>query len=109
LTFTGSSSLRRFLYRWVWIHTPRVCSRSESQSSWRGQSYAVLALFDEAVAWLADDETKRLGVPLLRVDCYGGGQGDLVRFYESAGYRRTETIKVKEWPGQILERRFVSS
>ena len=50
----------------------------------------------------------------MRVTCIapklnGGGQGDLVRFYESAGYRRTETIKVKEWPGQILERRFVSS
>lgn len=57
----------------------------------------------------ADDEANRLGVPLLRVDCYGGGQGDLVRFYESAGYERTETFKVKEWPGQILERRLAVS
>jgi hypothetical protein len=30
LNFTGSSSLRWRLYRWVWIHTPSVCSRSES-------------------------------------------------------------------------------
>ena len=30
LTFTGLRSPRRRLYRWAWIHTPRVCSRSES-------------------------------------------------------------------------------
>jgi hypothetical protein len=38
LTFTGSSSPRRCLSRWVWIHTPRVCSRSESHFLLRGQS-----------------------------------------------------------------------
>jgi GNAT superfamily N-acetyltransferase len=57
----------------------------------------------------ADAEASRLGVPVLRVDCYGGGQGDLVRFYESAGFQRTETFKVRDWPGQILERRLVSN
>jgi len=38
LTFAGARSPRRYLYRWVWIHTPRACSRSESHPLWRGQS-----------------------------------------------------------------------
>jgi ribosomal protein S18 acetylase RimI-like enzyme len=40
-----------------------------------------------------------------RVDCYAGGDGALVRFYESAGFTRTETFDVSGWPGQLLERR----
>ena len=46
-----------------------------------------------------------LGVPALRVDCYAGGEQALVRFYESAGFARTDTFDVKGWPGQVLERR----
>ena len=40
-----------------------------------------------------------------RVDCYAGDDGKLVRFYESAGFTRTETFEVEGWPGQLLERR----
>lgn len=44
------------------------------------------------------------GVPLLRVDCYAGGDGKLVRWYESAGFEKVESFLAKEgtWPGQVL-------
>jgi hypothetical protein len=42
----------------------------------------------------------------MRVDCYAGGTGDLVRYYERNGFVRTETFTVKEWPGQVLEQRW---
>lgn len=52
----------------------------------------------------ADEQARGLGRARLRVDCYGGGSGKLVTFYESCGYRRTETFSVGEWPGQLLVR-----
>jgi GNAT superfamily N-acetyltransferase len=54
---------------------------------------------------VADEAARKLGVSLLRVDCYAGGDQALVRFYESAGYTRTHTFDVNGWPGQVLERR----
>jgi GNAT superfamily N-acetyltransferase len=44
------------------------------------------------------------GVVLLRVDCFAGGDGALVRYYEKQGFTRAETFTVgdAEWPGQIL-------
>jgi len=45
------------------------------------------------------------GIGLQRVDCYAGDDGKLVRFYESAGFTRTEPFDVDGWPGQLLERR----
>ena len=53
----------------------------------------------------ADVIARELGVSLLRVDCYAGGDQALVRFYESAGYTRTRQFDVQGWPGQVLERR----
>lgn len=53
----------------------------------------------------ADDQARRAGVQQLRVDCYGGGTGALVRFYESCGYERLATFQVEDWPGQLLGRR----
>ncbi|MDP9863968.1 MULTISPECIES: GNAT family N-acetyltransferase [Streptosporangium] len=50
-------------------------------------------------------EAVELGVPLLRVDCYAGDDGRLVKYYESQGFTRTEPFKVNEWPGQLLEMR----
>ncbi|MEV8373177.1 GNAT family N-acetyltransferase [Kribbella sp. NPDC056861] len=50
-----------------------------------------------------------LGVELLRVDCYGGGDGALIRYYEKEGFTRGEPFGVQisdsEWPGQILFQR----
>ncbi|MER7481684.1 GNAT family N-acetyltransferase [Streptomyces sp. NPDC126510] len=55
----------------------------------------------------AAEETRRAGISLLRVDCYAGDDGKLVRYYESNGFTRTEAFTVGEnkWPGQVLARR----
>ncbi|KAI1778654.1 hypothetical protein F4818DRAFT_306189 [Hypoxylon cercidicola] len=48
---------------------------------------------------------RETGVSLLRVDCYAGDGGGLVRYYESQGFERTEAFEVNGWPGQILIQR----
>ncbi|MER5964916.1 GNAT family N-acetyltransferase [Streptomyces sp. NPDC002057] len=53
----------------------------------------------------AEEETRRQGVSLLRVDCFAGSEGRLVAYYESRGFTRTETFAVDGWEGQVLERR----
>ncbi|MCE7011591.1 GNAT family N-acetyltransferase [Kibdelosporangium philippinense] len=46
------------------------------------------------------------GVSLLRVDCFGGGNGDLVRYYERHGFEKSYTFKaIFDWPGQVLSQR----
>ena len=46
------------------------------------------------------------GVSLLRVDCYAGGDGKLVQYYESQGFKRYETLNLKgDWPCQVLAQR----
>jgi GNAT superfamily N-acetyltransferase len=63
----------------------------------RGAGRALLAA--------ADREARARGVDRLRVDCFAGHDGALVRFYESAGYERLTTFFVDDWPGQLLQRR----
>ncbi|MER7839328.1 GNAT family N-acetyltransferase [Streptomyces sp. NPDC096040] len=54
----------------------------------------------------AAEETRRAGVSLLRVDCYAGADGKLVRYYEGNGFTRTDTYTFRnDWPGQVLARR----
>ncbi|WP_155059004.1 GNAT family N-acetyltransferase [Streptomyces blattellae] len=54
----------------------------------------------------AAEVTRRAGVSLLRVDCYAGDDGRLVRYYEANGFVRTEAYRGKgDWPGQVLARR----
>lgn len=62
-----------------------------------------------ALVSFARDEAKRRGIDLLRVDCYGGDDQSLVRFYESAGFVRAFPFKVGEWPGMVLEQRAIST
>jgi GNAT superfamily N-acetyltransferase len=46
------------------------------------------------------------GILLLRVDCYAGGDGKLVRYYESQGFERSESLKLEgHWPCQVLIQR----
>ncbi|WP_217181681.1 GNAT family N-acetyltransferase [Streptomyces sp. AC495_CC817] len=52
----------------------------------------------------ADGRARAARVHHLRVDCYGGGSGDLVRFYESCGYVRLSVFDEDGWPGQMLGR-----
>jgi GNAT superfamily N-acetyltransferase len=52
---------------------------------------------------------RELGVHLLRVDCFGGGDEALIRYYESQGFVRAERFVVpvndSVWPGQVLSQR----
>ncbi|WP_434739217.1 GNAT family N-acetyltransferase [Streptomyces katrae] len=53
----------------------------------------------------AAEETRRSGLELLRVDCWAGGGGELVAFYERNGFTPTGTFLSGDWPGQVLARR----
>lgn len=53
----------------------------------------------------ARELARAAGVGVLRVDCYGGDDQKLVRWYESQGFQRQETFVAKGWPGQILVQR----
>ncbi|MFE5582651.1 GNAT family N-acetyltransferase [Kitasatospora sp. NPDC056531] len=59
-------------------------------------------------ALIADaiEETRRRGIGLLRVDCYGGADRALVAQYRALGFTETETFEVEQptgiWPGQVL-------
>lgn len=50
------------------------------------------------------DRVRAGGLTRQRVDCYGGDDGKLVRFYESAGFTRVAPFDVNGWPGQLLAR-----
>ncbi|OZM73749.1 GNAT family N-acetyltransferase [Amycolatopsis antarctica] len=45
------------------------------------------------------------GIGLLRVDCWAGGDGALVRYYESQGFVRSGRFDVCGWIGQVFEQR----
>ncbi|MFE7765817.1 GNAT family N-acetyltransferase [Streptomyces sp. NPDC057438] len=70
---------------------------SDRRQAGRGIGAALLAH--------AAEETRRAGVRLLRVDCWAGGGGRLVRFYERNGFTATEPFRSGTWPGQVLTRR----
>ncbi|WP_406369160.1 GNAT family N-acetyltransferase [Streptomyces sp. NBC_00647] len=53
----------------------------------------------------AAEETRRAGVALLRVDCWAGGGGELVAYYERNGFTPTDRFLSGTWPGQVLARR----
>lgn len=61
----------------------------------------------------AEEQARLRGVDVLRLDCYAGGGGDLIAFYEAAGFERAESFTVDEgptpWPGQVLVRRLSAS
>ncbi|MBB5980167.1 GNAT family N-acetyltransferase [Kribbella solani] len=55
----------------------------------------------------ARDLARAAGVRLLRVDCFAGGDGALVRYYEKQGFTREAEFAVSrvnepDWPGQLL-------
>ncbi|MFF9556160.1 GNAT family N-acetyltransferase [Streptomyces albus] len=53
----------------------------------------------------AVEQTRHARVGLLRVDCWAGGGGALVAYYERNGFVRTGTFLHGDWPGQVLARR----
>ncbi|GGZ30331.1 GNAT family N-acetyltransferase [Streptomyces poonensis] len=70
---------------------------SDRQYAGRGIGAALLAH--------AAEETRHAGVALLRVDCWAGGGGELVAFYERNGFTPTDRFLSGTWPGQVLARR----
>ncbi|MEU6642151.1 GNAT family N-acetyltransferase [Saccharomonospora sp. NPDC046836] len=53
-------------------------------------------------------EARRRGVGLVRVDCWAGGDGALVRYYSGQGFTPTQRFQVGDWVGQVFEDRLVS-
>ncbi|KAE8361970.1 hypothetical protein BDV27DRAFT_160197 [Aspergillus caelatus] len=54
----------------------------------------------------ARDLARNARISLLRVDCYAGGDGKLIQYYESQGFKRVESFNVEgEWPCQVLAQR----
>jgi GNAT superfamily N-acetyltransferase len=58
-------------------------------------------LLDKAISL-----ARERGISLVRVDCYAGGTGDLVRYYERNGFVKTHTFTaINDWHGQVLAQR----
>jgi GNAT superfamily N-acetyltransferase len=57
----------------------------------------------------ARQEAATRGIGLVRVDCWAGEEGSLVRVYEKYGFSRvqefTVTLPAGEWPGMLLAMR----
>jgi GNAT superfamily N-acetyltransferase len=51
----------------------------------------------------ARDQARQRGIELVRVDCWAGGDGALVRYYVDAGFTRTTEYNLGDWQGQIFE------
>ncbi|GIF69445.1 hypothetical protein Ais01nite_74800 [Asanoa ishikariensis] len=51
----------------------------------------------------AEEQTRAAGIRRLRVDCWACGNGKLVRYYESVGFRATDRFAVEAWQGQVLQ------
>jgi len=53
----------------------------------------------------AKQEAAERGIDLIRVDCWAGEDGNLIKVYESYGFRRVQEFSVGEWPGMLLAMR----
>ncbi|MGI5158807.1 GNAT family N-acetyltransferase [Microbispora sp. CA-102843] len=54
---------------------------------------------------MARTEARARGITLLRVDCWAGGDGDLVRYYQGQDFTPTDRFDVNGWIGQVFEQR----
>jgi GNAT superfamily N-acetyltransferase len=52
---------------------------------------------------LALEEASQRGISLVRLDCWAGGNGDLVRYYQRQGFKPTEQFDLDGWIGQVFE------
>jgi GNAT superfamily N-acetyltransferase len=53
----------------------------------------------------AKQEAAERGIDLLRVDCWAGEGGNLVKVYERYGFTAVLEFSVGEWPGMLLAMR----
>lgn len=60
----------------------------------------------------ATETARRASIGLLRLDCYAGGDGGLVAYYESAGFRQVDRFTVglmgSRYSGCLLEQRLTT-
>lgn len=54
---------------------------------------------------LARQQAADRGITLLRVDCWAGGDGALIGYYERAGFTPTDRIPVNDTEVQVFEQR----
>jgi GNAT superfamily N-acetyltransferase len=45
------------------------------------------------------------GISLVRVDCWAGGDGELVRYYEGQGFTPSQRVRVRDTEAQVFEER----
>jgi GNAT superfamily N-acetyltransferase len=61
----------------------------------------------------AKQEAAERGIDLLRVDCWAGEEGNLVKAYEGYGFKRVQEFAVpvgdNQWPGMLLALRLSDS
>lgn len=50
-------------------------------------------------------QARSLGISLVRIDCWSGGDGSLVRYYEGQGFTPTARIPVRDTEVQVFEDR----
>lgn len=53
----------------------------------------------------ARQRARELGINLVRVDCWSGGDGALIRYYEGQGFTPTVRVPVKDKEVQVFEDR----
>lgn len=53
----------------------------------------------------ARELARKDNIGLLRVDCFAGNDGKLVKYYESQGFVKTESFELDGWQGQVLAQR----
>lgn len=45
------------------------------------------------------------GIDLIRLECWAGENGSLVRVYEGYGFQRVQEVFTEDWPGMLLAMR----
>lgn len=45
------------------------------------------------------------GIDLIRLECWAGENGSLVRVYEGYGFQRVQEVFAEDWPGMLLAMR----
>ena len=110
--FRGEYRANHTLQPTALVHEAYLRLLPQRHVSWQDRShfYAIAARSMRRVLLdHARDLAEEQGVGLLRVDCYGGDDRALVRYYEREGFRATEPFTVDTprgpWPGQVLEKR----
>ena len=76
---------------------------------WTGSQQREAVIRGAALIGYAREEAAARGIGLIRVDCWAGEDGSLVRVYEKYGFSRVQEFTVAlltgPWPGMLLAMR----